>query len=62
MKIMHMMMEVNVLFSNIVPFLIQVSIDNKTEKAAKLEQELKATEDRLLKKEEALAEARKKLR
>jgi len=27
-----------------------------------LEQELKATEDKLLKKEEALAEARKKLR
>ena len=55
-------MEVNVLFSNIVLFLIQVSIDNKTEKAAMLEQELKATEDRLLKKEEALTEARKKLR
>lgn len=55
-------MEVNVLFSNIVLFLMQVSIDNKTEKAAMLEQELKATEDKLLKKEEALAEARKKLR
>ena len=55
-------MEVNVLFSNTVLFLMQVSIDNKTEKAAVLERELKATEERLLKKEEALAEARKKLR
>ena len=62
MKIIQRMMEVNVLFSKILLFLIQVSIDNKTEKAATLEQELKATEDRLLKKEEALAEARKKLR
>lgn len=56
------MMEVNVSFSNIVLFLIQVSIDSKTEKAAMLEQKLKAAEDRLLKKEEALAEARQKLR
>jgi predicted ATP-grasp superfamily ATP-dependent carboligase len=55
-------MEVNVLSCNNVLFLIQVSIDNKTERAAMLEQELKATEDRLLQKEEALAEARKKLR
>lgn len=55
-------MEVNVLFSNIVLFLMQVSIDNKTEKAEMLEQELKATEDKLLKEEKALAEARKKLR
>jgi hypothetical protein len=62
MKIIQTMMEVNVLFSNTVLFLMQVSIDNKTEKAAVLERELKATEERLLKKEEALAEARKKLR
>jgi hypothetical protein len=61
-KIIYRMMEVNVFFSNTLLFLIQVSIDNKTEKAAKLEQELKTTEDRLMKKEEALAEARKKLR
>jgi hypothetical protein len=62
MKIIYRMMEVNVLFSNILLFVIQVSIDNETEKAAMLEQELKETEDRLLKKEEALTEARKKLR
>jgi hypothetical protein len=43
-------------------FLMQVSIDNKTEKAAVFEQELKATEDKLLKTEEALIEARKKLK
>lgn len=55
------MVEVNV-FSNTVLFLIQINIDNKTEKAAILEQELKSTEDRLLKTEEALTEARKKLR
>lgn len=50
------------LFSDTVLFLIQISIDNKTEKAAVLEQDLKATEGRLLKTEEALTEARKKLR
>lgn len=43
-------------------FLLQISIDNKTERAAALEQELKAKEDRLQKAEEALTETRKKLR
>jgi hypothetical protein len=43
-------------------FLSQISIDNKTERAATLEQELKTKEDRLLKTEEALTEARKKIR
>jgi hypothetical protein len=44
------------------PFLLQISIDNKTEKAAMLEQELKAKEDKLLRMEELLTETRKKLR
>jgi hypothetical protein len=48
-------------FSDVV-FLSQISIDNKTERAATLEQELKTKEDRLLKTEEALIEARKKIR
>jgi hypothetical protein len=55
------MTDVN-MFCHVVLFLIQISIDNKTEKAAVLEQELKATEDRLRKTEEALTEARKRLR
>jgi hypothetical protein len=49
-------------FSGIVVLLLQISIDNKTERAATLEQELKTKEDRLLKTEEDLTEARKKLR
>jgi hypothetical protein len=43
-------------------FLLQISIDNKTEKAAMLEQELKAKEDKVLRMEELLTEIRKKLR
>ncbi|XP_023719195.1 centrosomal protein of 135 kDa isoform X2 [Cryptotermes secundus] len=38
-----------------------INIDNKTERAVTLEQELKAKEDRLQKTEEALTETRKKL-
>jgi hypothetical protein len=43
-------------------FFLQISIDNKTERAVALEQKLKAKEDMLLKAEEALTETRKKLR
>jgi hypothetical protein len=43
-------------------FLLQISIDNKTEKSAMLEQELKAKEDKLARVEELLTETRKKLR
>jgi hypothetical protein len=43
-------------------FLLQISIDNKTEKSAMLDQELKAKEDKLARVEELLTETRKKLR
>lgn len=48
--------------SNVMLFLLQINIDNKTEKAVMLEQELKAKEGKLSRMEELLAETRNKLR